>query len=122
MRTPAAILTVRLAAREDVRRELAALLGEVGTTPGCQRTVLAQEAGEAERVTVVQEWATRDDLERHLRSAVFWRLLLLTESSTEPPEFSIDTITAREGLEAIARARAAGASPSHNDIIDHHRR
>jgi hypothetical protein len=64
---------------------------------------------------VVEEWATRADLERHLRSDAFWQLLLLTESSTEPPEFSIDTVTTREGLDAIARARAAAPHPVHDD-------
>jgi len=108
MPPPAVILTVRLAVREEVHRELASLLGQVGTTPGCRRAALAREAGVPGLVTLVEEWATRGDLDRHLRSDAFWRLLVLAESSSAQPEFSIDTVAVREGLEAIARARAAG--------------
>jgi quinol monooxygenase YgiN len=119
MHTPAVVLTIRLAVRDDIRRELGALLGEVSTTPGCQRVALAQEAGAAGRVMLVEEWTTREELERHLRSDAFWRLLLLSEASIEPPEFSIDTVTAREGLDAIARARAAGSHPGRDDTTLH---
>ena len=119
MQTPAAVLTVRLAVREEVRRDLAALLGQVGTQPGCQRTALALDACRSDLVMLVEEWATRDDLERHLRSDEFWRLLVLCELSSQQPEFSIDTVSAREGLDAIARSRAAG-TPSTESIAQYH--
>lgn len=112
MHTPAAVLTVRLVVREEVRRDLSALLGQVGTQPGCQRAALALDACRSDLVTLVEEWATRDDLERHLRSDEFWRLLVLSELSSQQPEFSIDTVSAREGLDAIARSRAANTNPA----------
>lgn len=111
MQTPAVVLTVRLAAGQDeVRRELAALLGPVAAQPGCQRCALTRDAGGSNAVMLVEEWATRDDLERHFRSEEFWRLLVVADLSAEPPEFSIDTVSRREGLEAIARSRDSGRS------------
>jgi quinol monooxygenase YgiN len=111
MQTPAAILTIRLSVRDELRRELGALLDQVATQPGCQRTALGIDATRTDLVTLVEEWGTRDELERHLRSDEFWRLLLLCELSTREPEFCIDTVSAREGLDAVARSRAAGATP-----------
>ncbi len=103
---PAFVLTVRLiAGDEDTRRQLAALVGPTGAQPGCRRCLVLCEAAREEAVTLLQEWATRDDLDRHLRSAEFWRLLLIAELSDEPPEFTIDTVSCREGLDAVARSR-----------------
>jgi quinol monooxygenase YgiN len=109
MDTPAVVFTVRLkAAQEGVRRELAALLGPVAAQPGCQRCVLTLDARESNAVTLIEEWATRADLERHFRSDECRRLLLAADLSAAPPEFSIDTVSRREGLEAIARSRSTG--------------
>jgi len=122
MQMPASVLTVRLAVRDDARRELAALLGQVRTIPGCLRAALAEEADAAGRLVLIEEWATREDLERHLRSDGFWRVLLLSESSSEPPEFSIDTVAAREGLDAIARARSVRPYRAHDHATCQERR
>jgi quinol monooxygenase YgiN len=111
MDPPAVIVCVRItASEEDVRRQLVALIEPVAAQPGCLRCALLHDATRPEVVTVIEEWRTRPDMERHFRSQEFWRLLLAAELSSEPPEFSIDTLVSREGLEAVARSRANGAS------------
>ena len=106
---PAVIVSVRITAvEEDVRRQIAALVDPVAAQPGCRRCVLLVDAARPELLTIVEEWRTRPDMERHFRSQEFWQLLLAAEMSAERPEFSIDTLACREGLEAIARSRASG--------------
>jgi quinol monooxygenase YgiN len=114
---PAVVLTVRLAAdREDVRLALAALVAPVAAQPGCQRCALTLDASDSGRVTLVEEWSTREDLDRHLRSDEFWRVLVMAELCATPPQISIDTVVRREGLEAVARSRAeAGPGQSATD-------
>jgi quinol monooxygenase YgiN len=109
MPVTALLFTVHLTARDELRRELTALLGPVRAQPGCQRCMVTQDAVTSERIMVIQEWATRGDLERHFRSEECRQLLALAELSAAPPEFSIDTVVRREGLEAIARSRRAAS-------------
>jgi quinol monooxygenase YgiN len=102
----AVVLTVRLvASREGLRRELEALVGPVRAQPGCRHCAVMHDAEESGVVTLVQEWETRADLDRHFRSDECRRLLALVELGDAPPEFYIDSVAVREGMEAIAAAR-----------------
>jgi hypothetical protein len=53
----------------------------------------------------MQEWETREDLERHLRSSRFGALLGTRTLLSEPPDIEIHTVCLSEGMEAIHRAR-----------------
>jgi quinol monooxygenase YgiN len=102
----AVVLTVRLVSRQpEVRRELEGLVGPVRAQPGCRRCAVMHDAEAPGAVTLVQEWETRADLDRHLRSEECRRLLALVELGDAPPELRIDSVAVREGLEAIAAAR-----------------
>jgi quinol monooxygenase YgiN len=111
MPTPATLFTVHLTAHdEDLRREIVALLGPVGTQPGCRRCVVARDAVEAARLVVMQEWETREALERYFRSEECRRLLALIELAEAPPELHVDSVAVREGMEAIAAARQSNVT------------
>ena len=102
----AVVLTVRLVARQpEVRRELEGLVGPVRAQPGCRHCTVMHEAEKPGVVTLVEEWETRADLDRHLRSEECRRLLALVEFGDAPPELYIDSVAVREGMEAIAAAR-----------------
>jgi quinol monooxygenase YgiN len=100
------VLTIRLIARRpEIQRELEGLVEPVRAQPGCRHCAVMHDAKEPGEVTLVQEWATRADLDRHLRSEECRRLLALVEFGDAPPEVHIDSVAVREGLEAIAAAR-----------------
>jgi quinol monooxygenase YgiN len=102
----AVVLTVRLvASRDALRRELEALVGPVRAQPGCRHCAVMRDAEAPGVVTLVEEWETRADLDRHFRSEECRRLLALVELGDAPPELYIDSVAVREGLEAIAAAR-----------------
>jgi quinol monooxygenase YgiN len=109
MKPSTAVLSVRLVARDDeLRRQLEALIGPIAEQPGCRHCALLYEAGARDAVTLLEEWDSRNDLDRHLRSEECRRLLALLERADRVPEVHIDSIATREGLEAIARARGHG--------------
>jgi quinol monooxygenase YgiN len=106
MNPSVAVLSVRLVAHDaELRRELEALTGPIAAQPGCRRCALLYEASEHDVVTLLEEWESRADLDRHLRSEDCRRLLALIERADRAPEVRIDCIAVREGMEAIARAR-----------------
>ena len=53
----------------------------------------------------VEEWESRENLERHIKSDPYRIILSLMELSGEPPEIKINTISKTEGLEAIEAIR-----------------
>lgn len=99
------MFSVRLVAGPEVRRELAALVGPIRVQPGCLRCELLLDAANPSAVELIEEWGSRTDLDRHLRSDDCRRLLAAADLAAEPPSFRIDTFATREGIEAIAAAR-----------------
>ena len=105
MQVPAVMFSVRMVAGADVHRELAALVGPTRAQPGCLRCTLLRDEENPAALELVEEWASRADLDRHFRSEDCRRLLAAAELAAEAPSFRIDTVAAREGIEAIAAAR-----------------
>jgi quinol monooxygenase YgiN len=60
-----------------------------------------------------QRWESREDLERHLRSEEFRKVLLVLEMSLEPPEVRFEEIAHTGGMEAIEKARSSKEQSGH---------
>jgi quinol monooxygenase YgiN len=69
---------------------------------GCQ---LYSDVANPYVLTLVEEWASWNDMERRLRSASYGQLLQLMEVSAERPETIFHTITKTSGLETIRNVR-----------------
>lgn len=50
---------------------------------------------------IVEEWQTRKDLVRHLKTDHFRKLLTIIEMSTTPPEVRCEKISNSNGIEII---------------------
>ena len=60
---------------------------------------------EDERAIMIEElWASDEDLQRHLRSDKYHKVLLVVEMALEPPEIRFDTINHSAGVESIEQA------------------
>lgn len=111
MQVPTVVFAVRLIAGPDVRRALTALVAPTRTQPGCLRCELLLDAANPAAIELVEEWQSRADLDRHLRSDDCRRLLAAADLAAAPPSFRIDTVAGREGIEAIAAARGPSVGP-----------
>ena len=59
-----------------------------------------------EGVIMLEElWMSDADLQRHLRSDKYRKILLAVEMAAEPPEIRFDTIAHSSGVETIEKAR-----------------
>jgi quinol monooxygenase YgiN len=101
------VLTVRIRVaptRQDYQeacRTLRSLLGPIRAQPGCRATRLLRDLDDDGSLTFVEEWRERADLEEHLRSAAFRKVVAVLEQGSEAPEVEIDEIVSRSGVELV---------------------
>jgi quinol monooxygenase YgiN len=95
--------------REELVRSIYTLIESSRLDSGCLDCRLYSDVANPDALTLVEEWATRPDLERRLRSTSYGQLLQLLEASREPPETIFHMITATTGLETVRNVRLPGA-------------
>ena len=91
--------------REEMVRSICTLIESSRLDSGCLDCRLYAGVSDPNALTLVEEWATRPDLERRLRSTEYGQLLQLMEVSREPPETVFHLITQTSGLETIRQVR-----------------
>ena len=91
--------------REEVVRTLRSMLGPTEVEPGCLSCRFYQDIQDESVLNYVEEWRSKEDLLRHLRSEQYRKLLAVVDTSQEEPEIRFDTISQTEGIEAIRSAR-----------------
>lgn len=74
--------------------------------PGCLSCSVYQDTENECLLVFEEKWRSDEDLQRHLRSEVYQRVLLVMEMALIPPEIRFDTITDSGGVEVIEGARA----------------
>jgi quinol monooxygenase YgiN len=104
--------------RDEMVRSIRMLTESSRLDSGCVDCRLYIGVANPYAITLVEEWASRSDLERRLRSAEYGQLLQLMEISCEPPETIFHMIAETSGLETIRQARlpVAGTKASENGV------
>jgi quinol monooxygenase YgiN len=100
------ILVAPPSRRQEVLQALRATLGPTRVEPGCQSCRLYEDVEEEGKFALVEEWATRPDFERRLRSETYRLILVILELSAEPPEVRFHAVADAQGMEAVHAARA----------------
>jgi quinol monooxygenase YgiN len=97
----------RLVAPEDKVEEyltvLRCLKGPTEAAAECRACRVFQDAEDPNVFTYVVTWESQKDLEEHLCSARFRRLLPYIEMSREPPEVAFSTIDQVGGIEFMVQ-------------------
>lgn len=99
-------IVVRPDHREDVLRTLRPLLGPTRVKPGCVSARLYQDLEDPNAIAFVEEWASRVDLERHVASAEYRKVLAAMDMAGMPPEIRFDSVAHTEGMELIEEIRS----------------
>ena len=93
----------------DALGVLRSLLGPISAQPGCAGCGLYSDVRDENVVLFVEEWGSREHLDRHLRSDHFRRILAAMEIAARPPELRFDTVSERQGLELVEAVRKPDA-------------
>jgi quinol monooxygenase YgiN len=64
-----------------------------------------EDALEDDIIQFEEMWRSEEELERHLRSDEYYKVLLVMEMALKQPEIRFDTIWSSTGIETIERAR-----------------
>jgi quinol monooxygenase YgiN len=99
--------------RSEILRNLTSLLGRVRVQPGCTACHLYEDVEEPKVVLLAEEWSSRAEMDNHLRSDDYRRILTTIELSDGPPELHFDEVSSRGGLELVESVRLHGSS-THN--------
>jgi quinol monooxygenase YgiN len=106
------ICTLRLLVSDSDRRQVLAsltpLIGWTRVQPGCRSCRLLSDLEEPRAVVLTEEWDTQDDLDRHLRSKDYRRVLAAIELSQEAPVIRFDSVKSTGGFEVIEAAQIPG--------------
>jgi quinol monooxygenase YgiN len=101
--------TIRMLISPEKQNEALEILGsmteQIQFEPGCISCRLYQDVGEESALMLEEIWTSQDDLQRHLRSEKYYKVLLVVEMAAEPPEIRFDTIAHSSGVETIEQAR-----------------
>jgi quinol monooxygenase YgiN len=98
------------AKRAEVLEVLRALKGPTEVSQGCLVCRVLQDAENDDVLTYLVRWDTKQDLETHLSSERFRRLLPYIDMSVEPPEFEISNFDPLGGIEFLVAV--LGSRPS----------
>jgi len=93
--------------REEVLRTLRSVHGPSSAQRGCIGCHILRDAQDENVLFYIEEWGSREQLQRHMGTDRYRRLLEVVELSSEPPEIRFDTISRREGIELVAAVRTA---------------
>ncbi len=91
--------------REEVLSILSSVSERCRFEEGCRYSRVYQDANLEPVIMLDQLWESRENLEHHLRSEEFRKVLLILEMSLEPPEVRFEEISQTSGVEAIEKAR-----------------
>jgi quinol monooxygenase YgiN len=100
-------MTIPAKRRDGVLEILSSVAERSRFEPGCIACRVYQDTEVESVIMLEQSWESREDLDRHLRSEEFRKVLLVVEMSLQPPEIRFDEISSSSGVEAIEKARNA---------------
>jgi quinol monooxygenase YgiN len=73
--------------------------------PGCLSSRIYEDVQEDNVLMIEEIWSNEEDLECHLRSEAYQKVLLVLEMALKQPEIRFDSISSSTGIETIEKAR-----------------
>jgi quinol monooxygenase YgiN len=92
--------------RVESQRILMSVVERTRVEPGCISCNLYQCIEDKHVMMMEGLWQSNEDLEHHLRSDDFLKVLLVVEMALEKPEIRFNSISCSTGVETIEKARS----------------
>ncbi len=92
----------------ELKQTLLSLIKPVGSETGCKSYSVFCDVHDKNRFCLIEEWETREDLNRHIKSHRFGVLLGTKTLLRKPLNVDIYSISQLQGMEAIEAVRTKG--------------
>ena len=96
--------------KKEVMQTLLSMIDTAGKEKGCLSYDVFCDVDGKKVFNLIEEWETREDLDRHIRSDRFSVLLGTKSLLAKPLEMKIHTISHSEGVEVLRALRGKGTS------------
>jgi quinol monooxygenase YgiN len=94
-------MNVRPEKRSDFLGTIRGMLEPTRVERGCLSYRLYEDVEDRHTFVLVEEWKTRNDLERHIRTDNHRRLMVLMDLLSEQPELQFNTVSHTSGMDLI---------------------
>jgi quinol monooxygenase YgiN len=91
--------------QKELVQTILSMIGPMEKEAGCLSYALFCNIKDKNLMNLLEEWQTRKDLDRHLRSEMFSVLLGTKSLLFDPPQIQIHTVSHSEGMESVNTAR-----------------
>jgi quinol monooxygenase YgiN len=99
-------MLIPLEKQSEALEILMSTIEETLFNPGCISCRLYRGVEDVLAIMLEELWVSDENLERHLRSEKYRKILLVVEMAEETPEIRFDTIDHSAGVERIEQARS----------------
>ena len=99
--------------RTEMMQTLLSMIEPAGKEKGCLSYEVFCDINGKTVFNLIEEWETREDLDRHIRSERFSVLLGTKSLLAKPLEMKIHTVSDSEGMEAVNSVRKKETEFSH---------
>jgi quinol monooxygenase YgiN len=89
----------------EIVRLLRSLIEPTRVETGCISCGLYKDLHDPGIIVWAEEWNTQDDLERHVRSPQYKKILAAFDMSNAQPYMRFNTVVETKGMQLIAEAR-----------------
>ncbi len=86
---------------------LRSVIGRTRVKSGCIDCAVYTNQGEGQTVLYLEQWQSRETLDRHIQSELYFRVLSAMELAGEPPEIYFHEVSDTRGLEYVEALRMA---------------
>ena len=94
--------------QKELVQTILSMIGPMEKEAGCLSYALFCNVQDKNLLNLLEEWQTRKDLDRHLRSEMFSVLLGTKSLLCDPPQIQIHTVSHSEGMESVNATRGIG--------------
>jgi quinol monooxygenase YgiN len=94
--------------QKELVQTILSMIGPMENEVGCLSYALFCNIEDKNLLILLEEWQTRKDLDRHLRSKMFSVLLGTKSLLCDRPQIQIHTVSHSEGMESVNATRGIG--------------
>lgn len=92
--------------RKDVVNIFDTVAGSTSVKPGCKKVKLYSDINNDDDLLLVEEWVSKAELERHIGSDDFRKIMAIMDMAVKPPEMSFHIASSSLGFEFVEKIRA----------------